>query len=429
MNYPMSLHAGCWLACLALLRGLPGTACGASVSHVIQISVDSLGGKYLGFYLTNAPTQFPNLRRLQTEGACTFNARSDFDSTETVPNHCTIVTSRPVLQPAGQPNTVHHGYNNNLPGASDTIHANGNPNLPYKASVLDVVHDRGLSTAFLSGKSRLSICARSYNATNSAPDTLDEDNGRDKIDRVMIQDTGGSNLVDVLITDLNTAPRTYTFLHLNDADSTGHSSGWGSAAWSNAVRQVDEQLGRILAVISTNQILSNQTAIVLAADHGGGGLTSRTHNEPEYLTNYTIPFFVWGPGIPAGTDAYLLFANRADPGTNRLDYNAVPQPLRDGDAANLSLALLGLPTIPGSSLIPVFASSNTSLAITRSAEGLSVSWPEVAQAYTLELAEVVSSAGQWQKITDGISTNGTQLTFTLTNTAGMQNRFFRLRRN
>ena len=67
--------------------------------------------------------------------------------------------------------------------------------------------------------------------------------------------------------------------------------------------------------------------------------------------DYTIPFMAWGPGIPAGANAYDVFPTRHDPGTGRPDYNDPLQPLRNGDTGNLALSLLGLPPIPGSTMI------------------------------------------------------------------------------
>ena len=46
--------------------------------------------------------------------------------------------------------------------------------------------------------------------------------------------------------------------------------------------------------------------------------------------------------------------NRYDPGQGRPTYDSLVPPLWNGDSANLSLALLGLETIPGSTLNPLF---------------------------------------------------------------------------
>jgi hypothetical protein len=88
--------------------------------------------------------------------------------------------------------------------------------------------------------------------------------------------------------------------------------------------------------------------VILTTDHGG---TGDTHTDPQDAGSYTIPTFLWGPGIPAGVDFYSILTNRYDPGEDRPDYNAPLQPLRDGDTGNLALALLGLPPVDGSSMI------------------------------------------------------------------------------
>ena len=58
---------------------------------------------------------------------------------------------------------------------------------------------------------------------------------------------------------------------------------------------------------------------------------------------------VAGPGVPAGADLYELNADDyRDPGTRRTTYRQSPQPVRNGDLANLTLDLLDLPAVPGS---------------------------------------------------------------------------------
>lgn len=402
----------------------------APVSHVIHISLDGLGAKYLEFYVTNAPAQFPNFIRLRDQGASTFNARCDYDISETVPNHASMFTGRPVMQPAGAPNTTHHGYSLNIPGPGDTFHASGNPNVPYKTSFFDVAHDYGLSTALYAGKARLSICDRSYDTTNGAIDTTEVDNGRDKIDFSSVADVSGASIaneINTVLQDLtNAAPKRYSFIHIAEPDITGHSAGWGSVSWSNAVRMVDTQLGRIIDAVNLNPLLSNQTVLIVSADHGGGGVNRMAHTEAYHITNYTIPFFLWGLTIPAGTNVYSLFSNRADPGTNRTDYSTQPQPLRNADGGNIALTLLGLPPIPGSFYLPAFKAPEVALAIARFEEQLGVFWSDPSDAYALEAADVLGANANWQTITEGISAIDTVRVYTLQNASQNTARFFRL---
>jgi hypothetical protein len=404
----------------------------AAISYVVHVSSDGLGAVYLQRFVKAAPEQFPNFVRLQTEGAFTYNARCDYGASETIPNHASMFTGRPALQPAGFPNTVHHGLINNFPASTDTFHNTGNLNVPYKASIFDVAHDYGISTAFYSGKSKLGICDRSYNALNGGFDVTGEDNGRDKIDFALFADYADyygnpfTNEVNVLIDNLNSsAPNRYSFIHIAEPDITGHfyPEGWGGTAWSNVVRLVDQQIGRIFAAIESNPALSNRTALLVTTDHGGGGLVSYSHSEPQFLPNYTIPFFLWAPGIPAGADLYSLFSARVDPGTNRIEYTTGAQPIRNGDSGNLALMLLGLPTIPGSLMQPTFAPT-----IVRSGSNIALTWPAAAVDHVLEFADDLTPPVQWRSITGGITeSNGLKLFSP--NTASSQGRYYSLRRN
>jgi hypothetical protein len=320
---------------------------GSAVEHVIHISVDGLGGTGLQALINNSPATYPNIIRLQNQGLYTYNARTDYFYTETIPDHTSIITGRPTEQPVGQPNTVHHGYVNNFPLASDTYHDDGNPNLTYIHSTFDVVHDRGLSTSLFKGKTRMDIMNRSYDATNGGPDTIGADNGRDKIDGEMT--TNGvvaATLVTQFVTDLNTSERNYAFIHIVDPDLIGHNQGWYSPAWIATISSLDGYLGTILNLIDNDPEFTGNTAIVMTGDHGGFG---NNHVTETNIEAYTVPFFAWGPGIPSG-NLYNFTANRFDPGPGRPDYNAAQQPVRNGDSANLAMSLLGLPNVPGSSM-------------------------------------------------------------------------------
>lgn len=396
-------------------------AAAATAEYVIQVSSDGLAATFLRSYVSNA-VSFPTFSKLVREGASTFNARCDYEISETVPNHATMLTARPTSQTAGLSNTVHHGWTSNFPATGQTFH-NANPNLGYVPSVFDVAHDHGLRTALYVSKTRLQICETSWNVTNGAPDVIGVDNGRDKIDLQLVNNGPISSVVDRLVTDLNsTNPPNYSFIHLTEPDTAGHSSGWGSVAWSNAVRQVDLQIGRILAVVSTNSRFAGKTVVIVTADHGGGGSTSTGHTDEIHPQNYTIPFFVWGNSVPAGVNAYSLFSNRFDPGTNRVTYTAAQQPIRNGDGSNLALGMLGLPTIPGSFMIPHWGP----LSVSADGQNLTISWPATGEQYVLESADPALPQLEWEAITTQPEQANNIFTIVLPTTE--QARIFRLRR-
>ena len=408
-----------------------GAAAIQPVSHVLHISVDGLGGLYLGAYLSNSPAEFPNFARLAAEGASTCNARCDAYNSVTMPNHLCMLTGRPVLQPEGWDNTTWHGYDYDGDNYS-TIHDSGNPDVPYKASTFDVAHDHGLSTAFFGSKAKFVFFTRSYDADHGAPDLIG-DHGTAKMDYAKVSNSetnpptwyASEDLTVTLTNQMALAPWNYVFIHFSEPDYNGHFTleGWGGPAYSNAVRHVDLQLGWLLAAIQANPALSNHTALVLSADHGGWG---RGHGNPFDPFEFHLPFFVWGPGVPPGSDPHGLMANRADPGDQWLTYSdPVVQPLRNGDTGNLALALLGLPPIPGSSLRPQLRDLRYSLTLTRTPEGLKVSWPSGAERSQLEAAE--SLTGDWTPITDGIAVENALNVLTIPAGSAPPTLFFRLR--
>lgn len=321
-------------ALLALLAAcLPATRAGAA-EHVIHVSIDGLRADAIGRL---GPAHCPHLHRLVVEGAFTGNARTDVDITVTLPNHVTEVTGRGVLGPAG------HGVDINYDDGRTIEEIHGS----YVAGVFDVVHDRGLTTSMFAGKSKFALIDRSWNALNGALDATGPDDGRDKIDTTLV--LGDTNaLVAAFLADMSAAPRAYSFVHLRDPDSEGHASGWASIEYFRAVMRMDSLLGEILSLADDHPALAGRTAIVVTADHGGVGYD---HGDATDPLNYTVPFAAWGPGVTAGADLYALNAGtRADPGTARPSYDAAPQPIRNGETANLSLDLLGLPGVPGSTI-------------------------------------------------------------------------------
>lgn len=302
--------------------------------YVIHISVDGLRGDAMARI---GPLSAPSFYRLRIEGAFTDNARNDFDYTITLPNHVCELTSRPVLGPEG------HGVSFN----SDDGRTIGAVHGSYVAGVFDVAHDHGLATGMYASKSKFALLDRSWNETNGAPDTTGVDSGRDKIDAYVYQSSTAA-LLDSFVARMTAAPLRYAFIHFADPDAAGHSYGWESAHYLDAIVKVDGLIGRIFDLIDGDARFAGRTYLVVTADHGG---TGTDHENPAEPLNYTIPLHVWGPGVPAGADLYWLnAATRANPGSARPAYSAFPPPIRNSETANISLDLLGLPAVPGSVL-------------------------------------------------------------------------------
>jgi hypothetical protein len=314
------------------------------IHHVVLVSVDGLAARYLQ-RLEHA-SRVPAFARLVRNGASTKNARTDPTNTYTLPNHISMLTGLPVMAPPCAPAEQGHGYtSNDDPSTRESIHDSGNPARSYTPSVFDVVHDHGYSTALFASKSKFGIFTNSYNDAG-ATDEVGEDNGTRKIDIVEINENL-TTLTNALTGTLVQAPPNFSFVHFGQPDSTGHDEGWGSAEYLNAIVDVDAALGRILTLIENEPRLATNAAVILTADHGGSG--SR-HSDSANPDNFVIPFHVLGRELPAGGDLYSIVGERrtapklgVNPGFERPD-----QPIRNGDAANLALALLGLPPIPGS---------------------------------------------------------------------------------
>lgn len=306
--------------------------------YVIHISVDGLRPDAVTRY---QPDELPNFHRLRREGSFTDRAHTDANYSNTLPNHVAQLTGRPVRGEAG------HNWNTNKdPQPGETLHTRKGS---YVASVFDVAHDHGLRTGAYVSKSKFVLFDRSYDETNGAPDRTGADDGRDKIDTFVIE-AKTKRLVARFVEDMQTNPYHYAFIHLRDPDSKGHIYGWRMWKWHpymRAVRHVDGLLGQIFDLVDNDPRLTGNTTIILTADHGGTGHDHRDGN-PEH---YTIPFYVWGPGVPAGSDLYALNEGvRQAPENGRPGFDAALQPIRNGCAANLALSLLGLGPVPGSSI-------------------------------------------------------------------------------
>ena len=299
------------------------------IDHVIAISIDGLNPnaiKKLG------PSGAPTFHRLMREGAYTLNARTVREKTSTLPNHTAMLTGRRVDEEHGG-----HGYSDNFDDGGTVHGAAGH----YVASVFDVVHDHGGSTALSAAKTKFILYKRSWN-THGAPDRVGRNDGRAKIDRFTI-DHDNTRLVSKLNDELRHKPREFTFLHISLPDRAGHAHGFMGKQYIGAVKRTDVLLGRILKTVDHRPALRRHTLVILTADHGGSGAS---HYQARKLQNFRIPFMAWGPGVSAGRDLYSINRTFRSPGNYRTNYRG-QQPIRNGDLANLATDALDLPRVPG----------------------------------------------------------------------------------
>lgn len=298
--------------------------------RVIHISIDGLRSDYV------TADRMPVLHGLRLEGVSTLNARNDPLYTNTLPNHTSQVTGRPVEGPSG------HGVDFNDDNG-ETVHEQSGE---YVASVYDVVHDHGLQTAAYAGKEKFEVHRRSWNGENGARDVTGDDNGRAKID--IFERESPDDAAEMFLDELAARPDlAYTFFHIRYPDGAGHGSEWGSVDYARAVENSDDVLRVIMNAVRSNPEWRDTTAVIVTADHGGP-IGDDSHYDHELEGNYTIPFIVWAPEATAGADLYALNPTvRRNPGSAEVG-SGVVQPVRGHEVGNLALDLLGLPPIPGS---------------------------------------------------------------------------------
>ena len=289
------------------------------VTRVVVISVDGLN--------PDAITQLgesgaPTFHRIVDEGATTFNARSEVEMTNTLPNHTGMVTSRRIDLATGG-----HGVTwNDDRLVPRTVQLAAGQQVGSVFSSLDAV---GLSSSLFAAKGKFDLFNRSW------------PNG---VDHTLIRGNN-TKLVKAARRDLRTQWRALTFLHISLPDVAGHHYGWFSPEYMDAVRESDYLIGQVLTTIGRTTESLDHTMVVVTADHGGLG---PGHLDPRRFANFRVPFLVWGAGVAAGADLYAINPTYADPGKARVGYDAALQPVRNGDVGNLVLDVLGLPPIPHS---------------------------------------------------------------------------------
>ncbi|WP_162598561.1 alkaline phosphatase family protein [Nocardioides gilvus] len=289
------------------------------VESVLLISIDGLNPSALE-QLGRKKT--PHLHRLMRQGASTLNARTAVEETVTLPNHTSMVTGRRVDRAQGG-----HGIAwNKLSGKPGTVRGAARGRID---SVFSVVDKADGSSAMFVQKKKFRLWSRSW------PKALD----------LVRVDENTKRLVRSLRKDLRERDREVRFLHLWSPDAAGHEHGFMSKRYLAAVRRADTRVGEVMKTVKGHPEVKGRLTVVLTSDHGGQDMN---HGDTDVLANYRVPFMVRGPGVARNADLYDLSDALADPGRTQPSYDAEKPPVRNGDAANVVLGLLGLDPVPGS---------------------------------------------------------------------------------
>ena len=213
------------------------------VNYVILFIADGLRGDFLDKSGLNTP----NFDRLLSEGTCTTQARPDFLSTQTLPNHISMCIGEPVSD---------HGFANDRDpgGVIEDVIGNEYDN------IFELVKDRGGSTAFYGNKEKFDIFHRSWNIDRWVNDRYPSRSDRYK---------SGEDFIDDFTARMKSNHYTFSIFHHRDPDKAGHANrGAGHDDYKTAVQASDSYLGKIFNMIDNDSSLRGRTAVILTSDHG-----------------------------------------------------------------------------------------------------------------------------------------------------------------
>ncbi|KRF13985.1 hypothetical protein ASG90_14395 [Nocardioides sp. Soil797] len=270
---------------------------------------------------------------MRRQGSSTFNARTAVESTQPLPNLVSILTGRTVNGSLG------HGVGGN--SLSTTVHTAAGM---YVSSVWDLVHNLGLKTRMISGTKTTDPIYQTWHAAGGS-DPYGKDNGRDKF--TSYERLGSDRAVVRRFFETRENGASYTHLHLGEPRAVGLAYGFGSARYKDAIRRFDRNIALVRRTLSKSSKLRGKTLLIVASTGGGDRKSDANATSGQ---NYRVPLFIKGPGVPAGTNLYDLNPAWKSPGSKRVPYAS--KAIHTGDIANLALAALGMPALPGSSMNP-----------------------------------------------------------------------------
>ena len=237
---------------------------GRITDHVVIISIDGLRADAVDKY------KMETLERLMKEGRYSLSAQT-IPLSFTLPSHTSMLTG---VTPEK------HGVIWNSDRAADL----GFSRMP---TIFQYAKNAGFNTAAFFSKAKFSALmtpgtidyvVRQGDETN-APWTAEH-----AIEYVheFLKNNGEANLL---------------FVHIADGDMAGHSAGWMSRQYGDALQQADLAVDMVLSDLTTRFGQGNFTVIV-SSDHGGH---DRTHGTSSRL-DMTIPWILWGEGVQPGDE-------------------------------------------------------------------------------------------------------------------------------
>lgn len=84
----------------------------------------------------------------------------------------------------------------------------------------------------------------------------------------------------------------FTFIYYGLPDETGHSKGFNTKEYYQAINDIDAEIGKIVAGLKEAKMMQN-TTFIITSDHGGSGFG---HGN-ESMLEIEVPWIISGPGI------------------------------------------------------------------------------------------------------------------------------------
>ena len=117
-------------------------------------------------------------------------------------------------------------------------------------------------------------------------------------DNIGVHKVGGisdANLTAEILSYLETNDPTAMFIQFDEADSTGHSAGYGTKAHYDKIAEIDGYIGQIFKAYQKKGIL-DETLFIITADHGGNG---KSHGGLSDTEKYVM-FAAYGKTVEKG---------------------------------------------------------------------------------------------------------------------------------